>query len=117
MFCAMTMPVLVATTLFGEMGPPRVRHSAKRRITAGLPPGFVWLSGTDEVVVDELGVELVVEEAKELPWLVVTTTTATMKSKALRALSDRMARLRREVEAVVRAWRPRGGSEVTRSAY
>ena len=65
----------------------------------------------------QVQLELVVEEAKELPWLVVTTTTATMKSKALRALSDRMARLRREVEAVVRAWRPRGGSEVTRSAY
>ena len=77
MFCAITRPVLVATTLLGEIGPPMVFHSVRRRDAAGVPPGVVWCRGTVVVgaVVGGKIVVMVVSEAKEKPRPPVTTTT------------------------------------------
>ena len=76
MFCAITRPVLVATTLLGEMGPPMVFQRERCRREAWVPPGVTWWRGT-VVVATVVGgtVVTVASEAKEKPRLPVTTTT------------------------------------------
>src|SRR5579871_290403 len=51
MFCAKTRPVLEASTDLGEMGPPIVSMSVRRRSSDGGPAGTRWEGGTVVVVV------------------------------------------------------------------